>query len=428
VRLTALVGVVLAGAAALPAAAQRDPLLAQRLRIGLLAPITGAAAPSGQEMLRGATLAVEQINAQGGVTVRDRGGRMLLELVIADDQTSPEQGVQAATRLVTGDPVDVVTGGATSAVTLAAQEVIAQYKTPFLIAGAATPRVTRRMDIDTQWMFHYQEIAPLHGKAMAAFLAEVVQPQVAAKRPLGVALILQDSAFGEDFRLGLPGLGIVGWTQAQNLPLAFVAVEKYPPGEIDFRPLLARVAAAKPDVIIPLGFQTEVIALLTQGIRELGLRALWGPTPIGTDAPGYYQAVRELADLSTIETYFSTYETPQGSTGAALAAFRMAYRNRWGEPPGLFAATLFDSIFILKRAVEEAGSLEKARVREALAKLDIPGLTLPVQGGRIRFDENREVRFSIFVTQLLFDPALGETRPRIVWPPEMATAAFRFPR
>jgi hypothetical protein len=84
-------------------------------------------------------------------------------------------------------------------------------------------------------------------------------------------------------------------------------------------------------------------------------------------------------------------------------------------------------MFILKRAIEDAGSLEKARVREALERLDMPALTVPVPGGRIRFDENHEVRFEMFVTQLTRDPASGQTRAQVIWPEGVANASLRLP-
>lgn len=117
------------------------PLLTQKVRVGLLAPLSGAAAAEGEAARRGATLAVEQINAQGGLAVPDQAGRMRLELAVGDTRTTPEEGAAATAKLVTQDRVEVVTGGYSSAVTLAAQPVIAASQTPFLIAGASTYRI-----------------------------------------------------------------------------------------------------------------------------------------------------------------------------------------------------------------------------------------------------------------------------------------------
>jgi hypothetical protein len=81
----------------------------------------------------------------------------------------------------------------------------------------------------------------------------------------------------------------------------------------------------------------------------------------------------------------------------------------------------------LLRAIETAGSRRKGPIRDALARLDMPGLTLPVLNDRIRFDRFHEIQFELFVTQLYRDPATGENRGHIVWPPELATAQFQLP-
>jgi len=404
------------------------PLLERKVRVGLLTPLSGAAAAEGASTLRGAQLAVERINSQGGVLVKDESGRMLLELLTGDTRTTPAEGAAAAAKLVTQDRVDVVAGGFSSAVTLAAQSAIAARRTPFLIGGASTPQVTRRTDVDTSWMFHYFGIGPHHGKAMARFLAEAVRPRLAPERALRVALIYQDTAFGQDFREGLPGLGLVGWARAEKLPLEFVADEKFPLGATDFRRPLKAIQAARPDVIVPIALGEETLAILRQGIEELGIESLWGPAAIPVETPHSIQALGRLNDRLTIATYFSPYDTPRGAVDPVAREFRAEFEKRFGEAPGASAANHYDSMFILKRAIEDAGSLEKARVRDALERLDMPALSIPVEGGRIRFDGHHEVRFEMFVTQLVRDAAGGETRAKVIWPPEHANAELRLPR
>lgn len=396
----------------------------ERIRIGLITSRSGSAASSGLEFLLGARMAVSEINDQGGILLRDAGGRRLIDLVVADDQTTTEGGLDAATRLALDEKVDMVTGGFSSAVTLTSQTLFAQQGIPFLIAGASTPRVTRRTDIDTRWMFHYLEIGPYLGKSIANFLSEVLQPKVAPGGKLRVALLYQNTAFGEDFRLGLPDLGIVGWTQSQKLPLEFVIQQPFNLGQTDFSKELAAIKATDPQVILPIAFESETIDILKQGAGAAGIKALWGPAALAVDSPTYYENVGDAGRLSTIDTYFSTYETPRGQAGSRLPRFRVDFQRFTGGMPGLFAATLYDCIYILKQAVENAGSLDKNKVRQALEALDMPASVLPVEGGRIRFDANHEVRMTIFVTQLLQDPVSHLLRPIIVWPAELANGQF----
>ena len=401
-------------------------LLPDKVKVGLLAPLTGAASTAGRDWLRGATLAVEQINAQGGVYVKDKNGRMQVELVLADDETSAEAGIRVATRLMTQDKVDMVTGGFSSPVTLASQKVIAENKTPFLLTGASTPQVTRRTDIDTSWMFHYLEIGPYRGRDIARSLAEVVRPAIAPGRNLRVAFIYQDSAFGEDFRQGLPGLGIMGYAEAQKLPLEFVYVGKFKLGETDFSRPMAEAKTARPDVVIPMGLEPETIDMVRQG-RAAGIDAVWGPVCSCADSATYYKNMGQLGDLTLIENSVILSDPPPGPAGAPATAFVKDYTQRWSQTPGFFAALQYDAMFILKRAIEDAGSLDKTKVRDALKKLDMPRQTVPVEGGRIRFDANNEVRFGSVIAQLRYDPALGESRPKVVWPKELATTQFQKP-
>lgn len=404
-------------------AADQEPTI----RIGLLVSLSGSAASTENEMVRGATLAAEQINATGGIQVGNEPRRRVIELIIADDETTPEGGIAAARWLVEEQNVDVVMGGFSSAVTLASQVPIAEHQVPFLIGGVSTPQVTRRTDIDTRWMFHYLEIGPYRGKAVAEFLADVVRPAVAADRKLRVALIYQDSAFGEDMMRGLPGLGIVGWSEAQDLPIEFVAQEKFTIGETDFLPQLQAILATDPDLVLPIAFESETIDIIHQAISQLSLETLWGPNCLCVDSPGFYRTMGIFGNHTLIETLFNTYDTPRGAEGELAREFRAAYLSRWGELPGLFGANQYDSVYILKQAIEDAGSLDKADVRDALENLDMPALTLPVEGGRIRFDSFREVRFDVLIVQLLFDLETGESRSTIVWPSEFANASFQLP-
>jgi branched-chain amino acid transport system substrate-binding protein len=206
-----------------------------------------------------------------------------------------------------------------------------------------------------------------------------------------------------------------------------VAEQSYPLGETHFRPQLEAIKAANPDVIVPLGLGSEIITILDQGIREVGIRSLWGPTTLGLDTPANHQRAGALDPFVTIETSFGTYDTPRGALEEGVARFRADYGQRWGEPPGTRASNAYDALFILKQAIEEAGSSDRAALRASLARLEMPALTQPVQGGRIRFNEYGEARFDLYITQLFPHPESGEIRSRIIWPRHLATASFRLP-
>src|SRR6185369_16871571 len=108
--------------------------------------------------------------------------------------------------------------------------------------------------------------------------------------------------------------------------------------------------------------------------------------------------------------------------GATARRFRTAFQARWNQAGSFRSANQYDTTYLIKEAIERAGSLQNTRLQQALARLDMPELSLPMVGGRIRFDRNHEAQFVMFVAQLGRDDASGSVRSRIVWPPSLATA------
>lgn len=397
------------------------PLVERKIRIGFVTPLTGGASATGQDMQRGATIAVEEINAKGGVFVKDLGGRAQLELVIGDDQTTRDGGIAAVTRLITVEKVDVLIGGFSSAITLAMSPIAVENKVPWIITGSSTPQTTRRTDIDTSWLFHYQEVGDYQGASISSSLADIVKPIVAPARKLKVAFIYQDSAFGLDYFNGFKND-----IQTRNLPIDIVYEGKFKLGETDLRPQLSAAWATKPDAIVPMGFGGETVNAITQGVRDLGITTIWGPVCTCADDPTYYKNLGRLGEYTLIQTLYSTYATPKAGA-EKLEAFRKAYKDKWGTLAGSQGVTSYDAVYVMAKAIENGGSLDKAKIREALEKLEMPQLTLPVKGGTIKFDKVHEVRFDIYVTQLKWDASVNEPRPVVIWPNHLKTTDFVLP-
>ncbi|MEM3078343.1 MAG: ABC transporter substrate-binding protein, partial [Nitrososphaerales archaeon] len=167
------------------------------IKIGLVASLTGSAADVGTDMERAAILAVEEINAAGGVWVEEYGKYLKLELIVGDDKTSPTDGVTIVTKLITEDNVDVLVGGFSSAVTLASQVPAIDHNVPFVITGASSSLVTRRTDKNTSYMFHYCTITDDYSETIVRFLNYTVKPIVAPNRNLSLAILYQNTAYGQ---------------------------------------------------------------------------------------------------------------------------------------------------------------------------------------------------------------------------------------
>ena len=422
---------LIAGCAQKPAeegAPKAEVQAPEAILIGLVAPLTGPASTTGNDMLEAAELAVEEINAQGGVYVKEYDRKLPLKLYKGDTETSTEGGVKAVTKLITEDGVHVLVGGFSSSITYADQVVAAEHRMPFIITGASSPVITRRTDIDTSTFFHHCPTTDDYSEATMLFVDQVIRPAINAKfgfsedRKLRLAMVYQEGKYGEGVLEGVKKA-----IEKHNLKITLVSEEKFKRGESDFRTVLTAVKAAKPDVVYPATFLNEQVPLVTQGRRDVGLNTIYLAVE-ATDDPDYYKDVGEWGDYSIQESRFSPYTTPPTPVGERAKRFKEAFRARYGDYPSMMGASTYEGIYIAAKAIETAGSLDKAKIVTALNELEMPELVEPMKGGKIAFSQDyRESKFQLYMQQLRFDPKIGEPRPRIVWPDSLKEADFELP-
>ncbi|MFA5294639.1 MAG: ABC transporter substrate-binding protein [Methanoregulaceae archaeon] len=421
-------GAVLLVGLILIAGCTEQPQAGEELKIGVVASMTGSASTTGKDIWQSAVLAVEEINADGGVYITDVGHKVPVRAVLGDDESTREGGQKAVTRLITEDKVDILTGGFSSAVVSAHQSIVAQYGIPYIVTGASSPIITRRDDVDTSTIFHYCPTTDDYGRQTTLFVSEVIRPAVQERfgfpddRPLRLALIYQDSPYGKGVQAA-----VIETIEKENLPVVLVAQETFAMGETDYRTLLTRVKAAKPDVVYPATFINEQIPLLTQARRDVGVNAIFLAVECNDD-PDYYAGVGRYGDFSVIETRFNPYTIPVGPVADDTARFREQFEKRWGGFPGMMGASTYEGVYIAVQAVENAGTREKNAVTAALAALEMPEMVEAMEGGVVRFtDEYREARFALYMVQLRWDDGANAVRPVIVWPDNLAQGEFVLP-
>jgi branched-chain amino acid transport system substrate-binding protein len=418
-----VVSLVLTSSLGLPAVAQDG---AGEIKIGVVASLTGSASATGTDMWQSAVLAAEEINAKGGVMVN--GVPMSITLVQGDDESSPKAGVETVTKLITEDKVDILVGGFSSSVTSADSVVAADHKVPFIITGASSPVITHRTDIDTTYFFHHCPTTDDYGERTTLFVDEIVKPAIykcftiAEGQPLRLAVLYQDSAYG---------IGVYNATQKTiekyNLNIEIVAAEKFKMGETDYRTPLTVIKAAKPDVIYPAAFLNEQTLIVTQGRRDVGLHTIYLSVECNDD-PDYYTGVERWGEYSIQESRFGPYAIPTGPLQEPVTKFRNDFTARWGAPPSMMGASTYEGIYIAAEAVKDAGTVDKAKVRDALAAIELPQLVEGMQGGKISFTPDfRESKFDLYMQQLIWDNTVGETRPKIVWPNSVKEMEFALP-
>ncbi|MGC9443517.1 MAG: ABC transporter substrate-binding protein [Candidatus Methanospirareceae archaeon] len=396
------------------------------LKIGVVASLTGGASATGTDMWQSAVLAAEEINAKGGVVVN--GVPMTITLVQGDDESSPKAGVETVTKLITENKVDLLVGGFSSSVTFADSVVAAEHKVPFIITGASSPVLTHRTDIDTSYFFHHCPTTDDYGERTTIFVDEIVKPEIFARfnfpedRPLRMALLYQDSAYG---------IGVYDATkktiETYNLNIEIVAAEKFKMGETDYRTPLTVIKAAQPDVIYPVAFLNEQTLIVTQGRKDVGLHSIYLSVECNDD-PDYYTGVERWGEYSIQESRFGPYAIPAGPIESAVEQFRDDFTARWGAPPSMMGASTYEGIYIAAEAVKNAGTVDKAKVKDALAEIRMSQMIEAMQGGVITFTQDyRESKFDLYMQQLIWDDSAGETRPKIVWPNSVKETDFVLP-
>ncbi|HUV03158.1 MAG TPA: ABC transporter substrate-binding protein [Desulfobacteria bacterium] len=414
---------VLAGGLGQSAGAENG---ADEIKIGLVAPLTGGASTTGNDMWQSAVLAADEINAAGGVNVN--GVNMQITLVKGDTATSTEAGVKAVTKLITEDKVDILVGGFSSGITYADSVVAAEHKVPFIITGASSPTITRRTDIDTTYFFHFIATTSDYSESNLLFVNEVVKPAIYERfnfpedRPLRLGVLYQDTAYGAGVYEGIERV-----IEEYDLNMEVVAAEKFKMSEKDFRTILTVIKADNPDVVFPASFLNEQTLIVAQGRRDVGLNTIY-LSVICNDDPDYYTGVERWGEYSIQDSIFGPYAIPAGPIHDAVVKFRDDFEAKWGASPSMMGATTYEGVYIAAEAVKNAGTLDNEKVRDALDELDMPQDIFAMKGGVISFSPDyRESKFEPYVQQLIWDESVGETRPVIVWPDSVKETDFLLP-
>ena len=322
------------------------------IKIGGIFPLSGDVAVYGVEAKNGIELAILEINAKGGVN-----GKQLV-LVSEDDEGSPEKTVNAFKKLTSKDKVKIVIGSLTSGCT-AAITTLAQNQKILLIAPAAT---MESITDAGNYVFRACFIDPFQGTVGGKFAAEILDSKRAA--------VLYDT--DNDYSVGL----------YENFKKSFVAnggsmaaEESYTSGDVDFNAQITKIKSANPDVVyLPDYYAT--VSLIAKQLRAQDIH-----TPI-VGADGWGGLVDNAGD-EVLNGFYSDHYAAD-STDDIVVSFVNAYKDRYKSTPVSFAALGYDSVYILKDAMERAGSEEASIVRNEVEKTNGAYVT-----GQLTFDAKR---------------------------------------
>jgi branched-chain amino acid transport system substrate-binding protein len=325
----------------------------EKIKLGEVNPITGAIGQYGTTCHQGIKLAVDQANAEGGLSGR------LIELITEDNQSKPGQTSTIVRKFITQDKVVAIIGDLTSSATMEGGPIAQQAKIPMVTPLATNPKVTQIGN----YIFRVCFIDEFQGRVMARFARETLKASKAA--------LLTDVK--QDYSVGLSGFFKETFTEGGP---TVVREQSYASGDTDFRAQLSAIKAAHPDVVFLPGYYPEVSVILKQA-RQLGLTIPF----IGCEAWDNPTLV-QIAGPAANGCYFSN-QFSADDPAPIVQEFDKQYLAVYGVKPDNFAALGYDAAHVVLEAIRRSAGTDG--IREALASTkDFPGVS-----GQITIDAQR---------------------------------------
>lgn len=348
---------VLAGLQAAPAASQ------DTIRIGAPLPITGPLSPEAAKQQRGYDLWAEAVNQAGGVRVG--GKRMKVEIVYVDYQSNTPRAVQSAERLITQDNVQFLFSPFGSGATKAASSVSERYGVPTIAATASSAQV-----YDQGYKYLFGTFTP--NDTLTEPLSDLVRKQDAKVQR--VAVLARNDLFPLAIAQEME-------KSAKKRGMQVVYFEKYAIGTLDHASALTQIKAAQPQWIFATGYTNDLV-LMRKQMADLRIEA---PVVTMIAAPAYQEWIDATGKLSENVTSAAWWHPAVrydgkdifGSTESFVKRFQAKYKTL----PDYAEASAAAAGAILQMAIEKAGTLDRAKVREALANFDAVTFWGPVKFG-----------------------------------------------
>ena len=384
----------------------------QKIRLGLVYPITGPLAATGKLYVDAFKLYADLVNNvydidSPGDIIRSKGlprlGGAQVELVIADSEGKPDVGRSEAERLITVEKVDVLMGAYQSAVTETSSQVAEQYGIVYLNPASSSPTLTNR---GFKWFFRTGPDEWSYVGSMIQFLKDLKDknPEYKIKR---VAVVAEDTLWGQD-------TAMVVKKRAPELGFEVVAEVTYPHEATDVEAEVLKVKRANPDVIIMASYDPDAI-LFQKTYKKYDVNVPILANGTGHDKPGFVQA------LGVDANYVMTRQTWGGviiQKNPIAKKINEMLIARYGTGSGIndIAARVYIGFITLMDAINRAGSKEPEAIRQALLKTDIPGklLALPWEGVKFDPQTHQNMYTKVLITQY------QDKAQKVVWPWDMA--------
>jgi branched-chain amino acid transport system substrate-binding protein len=385
------------------------PAFAQEtLKIGAPQPMTGPDAPFGDKFKKAYGLAVEEINAKGGVNGKK------LEVILEDHQAKNALAATVAEKLITQMKVLVLTGGRASGQAVEIASVAHRLKTPYVVDHPSADIITAK---GFEWVFRNNPTGSIYPQAFNKFISDVP-----GAMPKSAAVVYDNTVFGKTI-----ANSAMTFLKSKNVPI--VNDEAYPVNTLDFKPVMTKVKANNPDFVLMVAVATTDAILLTRHAKEMGVspRAFVG---FGGGF-GVEDFAKELGPLS--QNVFSSAAWSGNPNDKATKEFYQKFQSKYGIYPKEHEVEGYAIIYIIADALKRAklgGSLDADRdaVRQALLKTDMTTVF-----GKVKFGNYAGPLGDKYTNQNIYSPEHSVLAQWLngkllnVWPKANAETDYIFP-
>ncbi len=329
------------------------PAASSTIKIANLSPLSGPVPTFGASTRDGFLLAVKEWNAKGGVLGRQ------IETVVEDSQCTPDPAVNAANKVIDQDGVKFIVGEVCSSASIPISEIAEEQGVVMISPTSTNPTVTRNADGTVkQYVFRACFIDPFQGAVMAKF---------ADSKGYNTAFVMFDQ--GNDYVRGLAEAFETSWT---GMGHEVVGKESYTSQDTDFSAILTKVAESNADVLF-LPDYYNIVNLVAAQAKEKGVTAVM----MGGD--GWDSA--DLDKSAAAGGFYSNHYSPD-DTRAIVQDWVKNYQAEYGSVPDALATLAYDATNLLLSGIEKAGTDDPAKVKDALASLEMEGVS-----GNVTFDK-----------------------------------------
>jgi branched-chain amino acid transport system substrate-binding protein len=402
-----LAAALLASSFALPGHA------ADTIKIGVIYPLTGNAAPAGNSAKDAVELGLEIVNNAHpelkGLPLAETAGLSNLggakiELISADHQGNPSVGQNQTLRLISQDKVVAMLGAYHSSVALTSTAAAERQGIPFLVADSVALNITQR---GFKWTFRVGPIAPDFAKAYTTFLTELKK---SGKKIESIAIVNENTDYGTSV-----AASVAEAAKTANIPIA--AQVPYNANSTDVSAQVLQLKDKKPDAVIFISYTADTV-LYFKTMKNLDYLP---PIIIGDDAgfsdPTFIPNVGDIAQGAVNRSAWDT-----GKPGSVSYIINEMFKKKYGRDLDDTSARWMQGFLVLAEAINRAGSTAPDKIQAALKATDLKADQLMIGYRGVKFDETGQNTLS--ATYLI---QLQGKEYKSVWPEDRATAKFEYP-